>query len=265
MRLLPRSGARRRPGARLRRSRPPTRKVFATTIAAYATDLGLLGQRPRDVAAAAARAIPTLSRPPSSAPPARLALRVQGPHRRARPRSATSPPRPAPEADRRAPPRALDEPPALRRSAMRRELEALAAEPGRVGAAPLPPASRPTPISSMSPARARGHVRRHDRARRAARRAGARASPSGRTCAEPHPAAEAAVVGRARPLVHARRGREHRRMQLTSRSSSSSAATSVPVSAPPHVALEVLERCSPQKCWLPSSRALPTKERPLTP
>jgi len=116
---------------------PPTRKVFATTIAAYATDLGLLGQRARDVAArGSARDPDAVAAAVLGAARAALALRVQvrtGVLALIRDLAVAA----APEADRRARDRALDEPARVRWSAMRRELEALAAEPGRVGAAPL--------------------------------------------------------------------------------------------------------------------------------
>jgi hypothetical protein len=116
---------------------PPTRKVFAATIAAYATDLGLLGQRARDVAArGGARDPDAVAAAVLGAARAALALRVQvraGVLALIRDLAAAS----APEADRRARDRAEGEPARLRWSAMRRELEALAAEPGRVAAAPL--------------------------------------------------------------------------------------------------------------------------------
>ncbi len=115
---------------------PPTRKVFATTIVGYASDLGLLAQRVRDTAARG-----------HAADPDAVADAVLGAARRVldlraatragvlaliRERSAAS----IAEADRRARDRSLDEPTRRRWSAARRELEALAADPARAAAAP---------------------------------------------------------------------------------------------------------------------------------
>lgn len=115
----------------------PTRKVFATTIVGYANALGLLAERARDVAAR--------GRAPD---PDAVADAVVGAARgvldlRARARAdvlalvrdhaAAS----VPEADRRARDRSLDEPARRRWSAARRELEAVAADPARITAAPM--------------------------------------------------------------------------------------------------------------------------------
>lgn len=115
----------------------PTRKVFATTIVGYANDPGLLAQRARDVAArggardpdAIADAVVTAAR---GVLDLRSALRA-GVLVLIRELSAAS----SPEADRRARERSLDEPARRRWSAARRELEALAADPARVTAAPM--------------------------------------------------------------------------------------------------------------------------------
>jgi len=117
---------------------PPTRKVFATTIAAYAGDLGLLAQRARDVAArGGARDPDAVADAVLGAARGALELRAAtraGVLALIRDLAAAS----VPDADRRARDRSLDEPARLRWSAARRELEALAADPGRVAAAPLP-------------------------------------------------------------------------------------------------------------------------------
>jgi hypothetical protein len=115
----------------------PTRKVFATTVARYAGDLGLLAQRASDVAArGGARDPDAVAATVAEAARAVLDLRAQ-----------TLAPVLAlirdlaisfvPEADRRARERSLDEPTRRRWSATRRELEALAADPARAGASPM--------------------------------------------------------------------------------------------------------------------------------
>ena len=116
---------------------PPTRKVFAATIVGYASDLGLLAQRARDIAArggagdpdavadlvvGAARGVLDL----------RAATRI-GVLALIRDLAAAS----IAEADRRARDRSLDEPARRRWSAARRELEALAVDPARVTTAPM--------------------------------------------------------------------------------------------------------------------------------
>jgi hypothetical protein len=117
---------------------PPTRKVFATTIAAYASDPGLLAQRARDVAARGGAADPdAVADAVAGAGRAALELRAAtraGVLALIRDLAAAS----LPEADRRARDRSLDEPARRRWSAARRELEALAADPARVAAAPMP-------------------------------------------------------------------------------------------------------------------------------
>jgi len=116
---------------------PPTRKVFATTIARYAGDLGLLAQRARDVAARGGAADPdAVADTVAGAARAVLDLRVAtraGVLALIRDLAAAS----IPGADRRARDRSLDEPTRRRWSAARRELEALAADPARITAAPM--------------------------------------------------------------------------------------------------------------------------------
>lgn len=133
----------------------PTRKVFATTIVGYANDPGLLAQRARDIAArggardpdAIADAVVTAAR---AVLDLRAALRA-GVLALIRDLSAAA----APEADRRARDRSLDEPSRLRWSAARRELEALAADPARVTAAPLSArlATHPDQLDEPAPER----------------------------------------------------------------------------------------------------------------
>ena len=115
---------------------PPTRKVFATTVVGYASDLGLLAQRVRDLAARGRAADPdAVADAVVGAARRVLDLRAQA---RAgvlvliRELAAAS----VAEADRRARERSLDEPTRRRWSAARRELEAVAADPARVTAAP---------------------------------------------------------------------------------------------------------------------------------
>jgi hypothetical protein len=116
---------------------PPTRKVFATTIVGYASDLGLLAQRARDVAARGRAADPdAVAAVVTAAARGVLDLREAtraGVLALIRDLAAAS----IPEADRRARDRSLDEPTRRRWSAARRELEALAADPARVTAAPM--------------------------------------------------------------------------------------------------------------------------------
>jgi hypothetical protein len=116
---------------------PPTRKVFATTIAGYASDLGLLAQRVREVAARGRAADPDAVAD-AVLGAARRVLDLRAATRAGvlvliRDLAAAS----VAEADRRARDRALDEPTRRRWSAARRELEALAADPVRPCAAPL--------------------------------------------------------------------------------------------------------------------------------
>jgi len=115
----------------------PTRSVFASTIVGYADRIPLLAQRARDVAArgratdpdaiagvvvAAARAVLEL----------RAAIRAEVLAVIRQLATAS-----APEADHRARDRKLPEPARRRWSAARRDLEAVAADPERVLAAPL--------------------------------------------------------------------------------------------------------------------------------
>lgn len=115
----------------------PTRKVFATTVVRYADDLGLLAQRARDVAARGGARDPEV-----------VADAVIGAARgvldlRARARVGVlalirdCAKAEVAEADRRARDRSLDEPTRRRWSAMRRELEATAADPARITAAAM--------------------------------------------------------------------------------------------------------------------------------
>lgn len=116
---------------------PPTRKVFATTIVGYASDLGILAQRARDVAARGGGADPdAVADTVVGAARAVLDLRAAtrtGVLAQVRDLAAAS----VPEADRRARDRSLDEPARRRWSAARRELGALAADPARVTTAPM--------------------------------------------------------------------------------------------------------------------------------
>lgn len=115
----------------------PTRNVFASTITGYAGRLSLLEQRARDVAVRGRAADPDLvAESVVAAASAVLALRdalragVLALIRDIA-RAAIA------EADRRARDRSLDEPERRRWSAARRDLEAVAAEPERVVAAPM--------------------------------------------------------------------------------------------------------------------------------
>ncbi|HWO24541.1 MAG TPA: hypothetical protein VNO30_37620 [Kofleriaceae bacterium] len=131
----------------------PTRKVFATTVVAYASDLGLLAERAREVAVRG-----------RAADPDAVAGAVVGAARRVldlraaaradvlaliRDLAAAS----VAGADRLARDRRLDEPTRRRWSAMRRELEAIAAAPARLAAAPLAGrlASHPDQLDEPAP------------------------------------------------------------------------------------------------------------------
>lgn len=115
----------------------PTRNVFASTITGYAERLSLLEQRARDVALRGRAADPDLvAESVVAAGRAVLALRAAlrgGVLALAcdLARAAIS------DADRRARDRSLDEPARRRWSAARRDLEAVAADPERVLAAPM--------------------------------------------------------------------------------------------------------------------------------
>jgi hypothetical protein len=115
----------------------PTRKVFATTIVGYANDLDLLAQRVRESAARGGAPDPSaVAAAVTGAAGAVLALRAAaraGVLALIRDLASAS----IAAADRRARDRSLDEPARRRWSAARRELEALAAEPARVAAAPM--------------------------------------------------------------------------------------------------------------------------------
>lgn len=115
----------------------PTRSVFASTITGYAGRLSLLEQRARDVAVRGRAADPDRVAE-SVVEAARGALALRDALRagvlaviRDGARAAIA------EADRRARDRRLDEPERRRWSAARRDLEAVAAEPERVLAAPM--------------------------------------------------------------------------------------------------------------------------------
>jgi len=115
----------------------PTRSVFASTITGYAGRLSLLEQRARDVAVRGRAADPDRIAE-SVVEAARASLALRDALRdgvlaliRDGARAAIA------EADRRARDRNLDEPERRRWSAARRDLEAVAAEPERVLAAPM--------------------------------------------------------------------------------------------------------------------------------
>jgi hypothetical protein len=115
----------------------PTRSVFASTITGYAGRLSLLEQRARDVAVRGRAAAPDLVAA-SVVEAARAALALRDALRAGvlaliglGARTAIA------EADRRARDRNLDEPQRRRWSAVRRDLEAVAADPERVLAAPM--------------------------------------------------------------------------------------------------------------------------------
>ena len=115
----------------------PTRSVFASTITGYAGRLSLLEQRARDVAVRGRAADPDLVAE-SVVEAARASLALRDALRagvlaliRDGARAAIA------DADRRARDRSLDEPERRRWSAARRDLEAVAADPERVLAAPM--------------------------------------------------------------------------------------------------------------------------------
>ena len=113
----------------------PTRKVFAATIVSYAGRLELLAARVRDLAARGGAAHPgDVADRATEVAGAVLALRAdvqRGVLVRVRELAAAA----VPDADRHARDRTLDDATRQRWSAMRRELEALALEPARIGAA----------------------------------------------------------------------------------------------------------------------------------
>jgi hypothetical protein len=116
---------------------PPTRSVFSSTITGYAGRLSVLEERARDVAARGGAVDPDgVAGRVACAARSVLALRdaLRAGVLDAAGRLARAA---APEADRRARDRNLDEPARRRWSAMRRELEAVAADPARVLAAPM--------------------------------------------------------------------------------------------------------------------------------
>lgn len=116
----------------------PTRRVFAQTVTAYVDNLGLLAGRARDVAArgGAGDADQVASLVTESAR-ATLLLReaLRGPVLALVRDLATAS---IPDVDRRARDRDLDDRERKRWSAARRDLEALAVEPARLLAAPMP-------------------------------------------------------------------------------------------------------------------------------
>jgi hypothetical protein len=115
----------------------PTRSVFASTITGYAGRLSLLEQRARDVALRGRAADPDLVAE-SVVEAARAALALRAALRTGVLALIGDVARAAiPEADRRARDRSLDEPVRRRWSAARRDLEAVAADPERVLAAPM--------------------------------------------------------------------------------------------------------------------------------
>jgi hypothetical protein len=115
----------------------PTRNVFSSTIVRYASNLALLAQRARDVAARGGAADPEqIADAVACAAGSVLALRDAvraGVFAVIRELAQAA----APEADRRARDRNLDELARRRWSAARRDLEAVAAEPERVLAAAM--------------------------------------------------------------------------------------------------------------------------------
>lgn len=132
----------------------PTRKVLATTVVGYARDLGLLARRAHEAAARGGAADPhAVAAAVVGAAQASLAQRAAARDRVLaviRSVAAGS----IAEADRRARDRALEDATRLRWSAARRELEAVAAEPARVGAAPLAArlAAHPDQLDEPAPA-----------------------------------------------------------------------------------------------------------------
>ena len=117
---------------------PPTRRVFAQTVAGYASNLALLEQRARDVAArGGARDPEGTAALVVDAARATLALRGAvraGVLARIRELAAAS----VPEADRCARDRARPDPERKRWSAARRDLEAVAADPEHIASAAMP-------------------------------------------------------------------------------------------------------------------------------
>jgi hypothetical protein len=115
----------------------PTRSVFASTITGYAGRLSLLEQRARDVAVRGRAAAPDLVAA-SVVEAARAALALRDALRAGVLALIADGARAAiADADRRARDRNLDEPQRRRWSAVRRDLEAVAADPDRVRAAPM--------------------------------------------------------------------------------------------------------------------------------
>jgi hypothetical protein len=114
----------------------PTRKVFAATIASYAHNIALLEDRARDIAArggarepaAVASAVVAAANQTFAVRGALISLVLQLAHDLARVAVA--------DADKRAKDRTLDEASRKRWSAVRRELEAIVADPVRIAAAP---------------------------------------------------------------------------------------------------------------------------------
>jgi hypothetical protein len=115
----------------------PTRRVFAQTIVAYVADLDLLARRALDVAARGGAGDPAgVAQLVVDAARATLVLReaLRVPVMTLiRDRAAAA----IPDADRRARDRTLDDAQRRRWSALRRELEAIAADPARVTSAPF--------------------------------------------------------------------------------------------------------------------------------
>jgi hypothetical protein len=130
----------------------PTRKVFSSTITGYATNLPILAQRARDVAARGGAVDPeAIAGVVVGA--ARSVLDLRAAIRadvlaviRDLAKAA------APEADRRARDRKLAEPERTRWSAARRDLQAVAAEPERVLAAPMAARLAALPVELDEPA-----------------------------------------------------------------------------------------------------------------
>jgi hypothetical protein len=133
----------------------PTRKVFATTIVGYAGRIDLLEARARDVAARGGAADPAgVAGRVGDVARAALALREAvraGVLALIRELAAAA----GPIADRHARDRLLDEAMRRRWSAARRELEAIAGQPERVGSAPLSVrlAAWPEQLDEPAPAR----------------------------------------------------------------------------------------------------------------
>ena len=134
---------------------PPTRNVFALTIVGYANDLGLLARRARDVAERGRAADPDrIAELVIDAARSTLALRDalrSGVLALIRDLATAA----IPEADRQARDRKLDDKPRMRWSAIRRDLEAIAANPEHVRSAPLPSrlAALPAQLDEPDPER----------------------------------------------------------------------------------------------------------------